>query len=264
MNGKNQKPIISAGCWEQLRDFDTLKEQDFLFFSFTAILLFSSVLAMAGAAAGVYISSVPDIARRIVPLSGAVLLVISLFLVLPELVESFGPAAGIGLMLAGVMIVWLIDRFIYPVCPACSHTHDHDSCSTRLHGFATPLIIAAVLHSVFDGWALALSQDGGAGGLRSAIAAGILIHKIPESLAYGVILRAALRSKTLAMFWALIAQGATVGGAILALALAPVLGSAWIGAMLALGGGTFLYLGFHAVHSEWKRRAAVRPVQIAK
>ena len=26
--------------------------------------------------------------------------------------------------------------------------------------------------------------------------------------------------------------------------------------LLALGGGTFLYLGFHAVHGEWKRRRA--------
>lgn len=228
-------------------------------FSFTAILFFSSVLAMAGAAAGVYVSSVPDIARRIVPLSGAVLLVISLFFVLPELVESFGPVAGFGLMTAGAMIVWAIDRFVYPVCPACSHTHDHDSCSTRLHGFATPLIIAAVLHSTFDGWALALGENGTAG-LRGAIAAGVLLHKLPESLAYGVILRAALRSRGQAMFWALIAQAATVAGAVLALTLAPKLGSRWIGAMLALGGGTFLYLGFHAVHAEWKRRTAERPV----
>jgi len=26
--------------------------------------------------------------------------------------------------------------------------------------------------------------------------------------------------------------------------------------LLAFGGGTFLYLGYHAVHAEWKRRTA--------
>ena len=222
----------------------------------------SSAIAMAGAATGVYMSGIPDVSRRIVPVSGAVLLLISLLLVLPELVASFGSGLGSAVMLAGVLIVWAIDRFVYPVCPTCSHTHDHDACSTRLHGFAAPLIVAALLHSIFDGWALAVGYEREVAGVRGVMAAGILLHKLPESLAYGVILRAALKSRQPALFWALAAQAATVVGAVLALSLAGMLGSAWVGALLALGGGTFLYLGFHAVHGEWKRRTAAKPVQI--
>ena len=45
------------------------------------------------------------------------------------------------------------DRYICTVCPACSHSHDHDSCSTRLHGFA-PMLIASGLHSFLNGWML--------------------------------------------------------------------------------------------------------------
>ena len=216
---------------------------------------------MAGAAAGVWMSGIPEISRRIVPVSGAVLLLLSLAWVMPELGEMIGWPLGPALMLAGCAGIFLIDRFVYPVCPACSHTHDHDSCSTRLHGFATPLIFAALIHSIFDGWALAAGHTGEFPGVRSAIAAGVLIHKVPESIAYGVILRAALRHRGMAMLWALVAQAATLLGAVLAVAMAARIGSAWIAVLLALGGGTFLYLGFHAVHGEWKRRVVARAVR---
>jgi zinc transporter ZupT len=224
------------------------------------ILLFSSVLAMAGAAAGVWLSSVPEVSRRVVPLGGIVLLLLSLLWVMPELAGTFGWELGPTLMLAGFGLVWAIDRFLYPVCPACAHTHDHDACSTRLHGFAMPLIAAALIHSLFDGWTLAAGQELSGG---AALTAGVIIHKIPESIAYGVILKAALRSRSQALGWALGAQAATVAGALLAIVVAPVIGSRWMGMLLAIGGGTFLYLGFHAVHGEWKRRTAERAVRVS-
>jgi zinc transporter ZupT len=225
------------------------------------ILTVSSALAMCGAAAGVWLSGFPKIARHIVPLGGLVLLLLSLFWIMPELGESFGWSVGPALMLTGFTGVWFIDRFVHPVCPACAHTHDHDACTTRLHGFAGPLITAAMIHSIFDGWMLAAGDTGRIPAVRDAMIAGILLHKLPESLAYGVILRAALRSRSYAMMWALLAQGATVVGALLAIAIAPVIGDAWIGILLAIGGGTFLYLGVHAVHGEWKRRVHERAVR---
>jgi zinc transporter ZupT len=127
-----------------------------------------------------------------------------------------------------------------------------------LHGFAAPLIAAAMIHSIFDGWMLAVGQVQPSIHAGNAMAAGVLLHKIPESLAYGVILRAALQSCSQALIWAALAQGATVAGALMALASAPYIGSQWVGLLLAAGGGTFLFLGFHAVHGEWKRRAAQR------
>jgi len=206
---------------------------------------------MLGAAAGVWLATVPEITRRMVPICGAILLTLSLFWVMPELAESLGWTIGPALLFTGFGLVWLADRYIYPVCPACSHTHDHDSCSTRLHGFATPLLIAAVIHSLFDGWTLAAGNG-------SAISLGVVIHKIPESLAFGVILRAALKSRNTALAWATGVQATMIPGALLALILAPVIGSRWMTVLLALGGGTFLYLGFHAVHGEWRRRVASR------
>ena len=52
-------------------------------------------------------------------------------------------------------------------------------------------MIAALLHSVFDGWSIVAGDEGG------VLSTGVLLHKLPESLASGVILRAALRSMNL-------------------------------------------------------------------
>jgi zinc transporter ZupT len=109
-----------------------------------------------------------------------------------------------------------------------------------------------VIHSFFDGWALAAAQIAA----RQSIWAGVVLHKLPESLAFGMLLRAAMRSRTNALFAAAGVQVAMIAGALLETALAPFFGPLWLHVLLAIAGGTFLYLGFHAVHGEWKRRRA--------
>lgn len=223
------------------------------------ILALLAAISFAGAVAGIWFSSLPEVSRKTIPFSGAVLVAIALFWILPELSQTFGWPAGAALMLLGVGIIAAIDRFIYPVCPACSHTHDHDHCSTRLHGFASPLIFAALLHSLFDGWAFAA----GYGDAQThALSIGVAIHKIPEGLALGVILRAALKHRRNAVLWSGLIQLVTLAGGLIELGAAPILGRQWITGLLALGGGMFLYLGGHAMHGEWKRRMAQRQVEL--
>jgi len=224
------------------------------------VLALCALAAFLGAAAGVWFTGFPDVARRMIPFSGAILAAIAIFWILPELSGTFGWAAGSMLMLGGVGIIAAIDRFVYPVCPACAHTHDHDHCGTRLHGFATPLVIAALLHSLFDGWAFA---TGYADTSSHALSFGVAIHKIPEGVALGVILRAALKRRGQALLWAALIQAMTVLGGILQITAAPWLGPQWIAALLALGGGMLLYLGAHAMHGEWKRRATQRHAEIS-
>jgi zinc transporter ZupT len=118
------------------------------------------------------------------------------------------------------------------------------------------LIVAAGIHSVVDGWGVAVSQDSGSDGLGFAFLVGAGIHKIPEGLAFGVILRAALRSRASAIAWSAIAQSGTFAGGLLEFLLAPKGEPAMLSATLAVASGGFLYLGFHAVHSEWKRRGS--------
>jgi zinc transporter ZupT len=152
---------------------------------------------------------------------------------------------------AGFALLWVVDRYIYPVCPACSPEHDHDHCATRLHGFAGPLLAAAALHSALDGWsASAALQERVIG---PGFIAGIAVHKVPEALALAVIARAALRSRSSALVWCIAVQCATLVGGALEAMFAPYLGAYGLHALLALAGGSFLYLGGHAVHGEVRR-----------
>jgi zinc transporter ZupT len=54
-----------------------------------------------------------------------------------------------------------------------------------------------------------------------------------------------------------LAEGATLAGAALGIALAPRLGFAWTSYPLGITAGWLFYLGYHAVEEEWRRRGAV-------
>jgi zinc transporter ZupT len=216
------------------------------------LALFATAIGVAGAVLGV--SSLTGPARRIVPFSGGLLMGIAVFGVLPELMETYGWRPGGALLVAGLGLLWVVDRYVYPVCPSCSHTHDHEHCASLLHGFATPLVIAAFLHSFLDGAGIAASQQGSSSGLATTVLAGVTLHKIPEGIALGIMLRAALRSPLNALACCVLAEGATLLGAVLESAITASWGTAWVNGALALAGGSFLYLGFHAVHGEWRRR----------
>lgn len=210
---------------------------------------------MAGALVGVWLTGLRQRARAAVPFSAGVLLGVAIFGLLPEMTAEIGWRGALGLFLAGYLVLFAINRWAYPVCPTCSHDHDHKACSTLLHGFAGPLVAASVVHSFLDGWSIGSAQQGALPlGIRVAVPLAISLHKIPEGIALGAILRAAVGSRTAALGWCAVSESPTVAGGAVALALAPFLGTTWITYPLAIAGGCFLYLGFHAVHEEWKRR----------
>ncbi len=220
----------------------------------TLLSLLATTIGAGGAVFGV--SSLASAPRKIVPFSGGLLMGIAVFGVLPELAQDYPWAGAAALLLAGFLLLWLFGRYVYPVCPSCSHTHDHDRCSTALHGFALPLVAAASIHSFLDGLGIAASQQQPARGLGALIGLVIVTHKIPEGIALGILLRAAVGSRSAALAWCIAAESATFFGAVLESAVTARLGMEWVGYALALAGGSFLYLGFHAVHGEWRRRGA--------
>jgi len=209
-------------------------------------------VAFLSVAAGVWLTSVHAWSRKLVPFSGGVLMGVALFWVLPEMADYLSWFNALAWIAAGFGALWVVDRFVHPVCPACSHPHDHDHCSAELHGFAPPLLIAAALHSALDGWSVSAADGSAHLGMPFVMA--IAIHKIPEGLALGVIVRAAMASRRAALGWCLLAESATLAGAGLELVLAPYLGPQVLHAFLAIAGGTFLYLGGHAIHGEFRRQ----------
>ena len=217
------------------------------------LALFAALIGIAGAAAGAYLPVAHGRARILVPVSGAILLAVSLFSILPEIASEEGWLRAGVFYAAGYTLLFVIDRYVHPVCPSCSHDHDHGHCEMELHGFGAPLVIATAIHAFVDGWGMIVAQQAVGEGVRTAIPLAVLLHKIPEGLALGVMLFAALRSRRVAAAWGGAAEMVTAVGAGLAGVILPGATAAWARDLLAIAGGTFLYLGFHAVHGALGR-----------
>jgi len=212
-------------------------------------------IAVLSAALGIWLTGLPQKHKRVVPFSAGLLIGLVVFGILPDLADGRGWLGGAAMIMGGFGILWVVNRYIYPICPSCSHAHDHHACLATLHGFEWPLIIAAALHSLMDGWGIAASQQE-SNELGLAVFLGVALHKIPEGLAYGAILRAALQSRPKALGLCALAEAPTLAGGMVHALSTMHFYPHWVGVPLALAGGSFLYLGSHAVHTEWKSRGA--------
>ncbi len=214
----------------------------------------ATLVGFGGAALGLELTALRRRARLVLPFSAGVLLGVALFGLLPELGLELGWPVSIALCGAGYGLLFVVNRYVYSVCPTCAHNHDHSRCSTELHGFAAPLITAAAIHSFLDGWSIGTVQLAVPLGLRVAVPLAVALHKVPEGIALGGLMRATMRSRSAALAWCAVAEGATLLGGAAGLLFAPKLGAVWITYPLGITAGWLAYLGFHAVHEEWKRR----------
>ena len=223
--------------------------------SLIALPALATAIGLAGAVLGLWLTGLRRRAAVVVPLSAGVLLGVAVFGLIPELATDAGWAVTLLLFAGGYGLLLAINRYAWPVCPTCAHNHDHNACTTELHGFGAPLVAAAALHSFLDGWSVVCVQQAPLG-LRVAVPLAIALHKLPEGIALGGILRAAVKSRSMALLWCMLAEGATLAGGVTGLGLAPHLGTGWTLYPLGLTAGWLFYLGYHAVHEEWKRRGA--------
>ena len=227
------------------------------------ILLALLLVTLLGALAGIKLAAIPSTSRQVVPFSGGMLVGIALFWILPEIAAQYSWILACAGLAAGFGMLLLVDRYVHPVCPTCSHTHDPGGGSLKLHGFAGPLLLASGVHSFFDGWSLAISQQDGLGQIGLAFLTGIAFHKVPEGLALGAMLVAAFGSSTKALVGAAAAQSMMLIGGFLAVVLAPRLDATWTGGLLSLAAGAFVYLGYHAIDTEYQQRGIVKSVMPA-
>jgi zinc and cadmium transporter len=228
--------------------------------SLLGLPILATLIAVASAGTGVAVLRHGDRTRILIPLSGGLLVGVALFGLVPELVFDIGWIRGLLFVGLGYALLKLLDRFAFSVCPSCAHDHRHERCAETLHGFAGPLLAATATHAFVDGWGLMAVQMTSSDllGAKTAVIAAVLLHKIPEGLALGTLLRASVHGAGKAFAWCAAVELATIAGGAAGLWLTP---ADWVNYPLAVAGGTFLFLGVHAVHGDWKRRGA-RPAFI--
>jgi zinc transporter ZupT len=199
-------------------------------------------VAMAGAFGGLWMSALPAGARRVIPFSGGLLVGVALCGLLPELAGDIGWLKGVPVFAAGYgLLAWLDRRF---------HHHIHMDVEKANDGYTLPLLLAASAHSFLDGWGLA--STGHSEGVSVVFPIAVMLHKAPEGLALGALFRSATGSRGMGLGLCLLAEAVTFLGGWAGTVLTPKLGSAWTNYPLAIAGGAFLFLGYHAVEGEWR------------
>lgn len=219
------------------------------------LALLLTLLAVSGIVAGLFLGQSRGLSPQLLAVGGGLLFGISLFWVFPEMVESSGWLLAALLLTGGVAALWMVDRFIFAICPSCSHNHDHehDCHKPPLHGFALPLLIFTAVHSLLDGWSIRLL---GSGLISWAVVVGLALHKIPEGLALGIITRKSMTTAARAAAGAIGVESFTLLGAFIEprvnQAGALRFGAIWTTCVLGLIAGSFLFLGYHTVHNRRK------------
>jgi zinc transporter ZupT len=200
----------------------------------------ATALALTCALAGIAASGGTR-ARVLVPVSGALLAAVALFALIPETASGIGWPVALLSAAGGYLLLEIFDRMGLPVCPSCSHSH----------GFSGPLVAATAIHAFVDGWGMMAVRSSSTGHVSTAILGVLLLHKIPEGLALGTILRMSAGKAGRAAALAVLAEAPTLLGGVAGLWGAQ---TSWVDYPLALAGGAYLFLGLHAVIA-WIRPA---------
>jgi zinc transporter ZupT len=174
---------------------------------------------------------------------GGLLAGICAFWLLPEISETVGWTWAACLILIACGLLLLAAHFL------------GDAEHSSPHSVVAPLLAATALHSFLDGWSVRTLAVQAVANVAAPI--GLALHKIPEGLALGWIARKTLKRTPAAIAAAGAVELLTPLGAF----VEPfadhsgfaAFGPHWTAVVLATVGGSFLFLGLHAVIPERKK-----------
>jgi zinc transporter ZupT len=208
-----------------------------------------TLLALAGIFAGSLLGRSSMLSAHLAAAGGGLLFGICLFWLMPEIAEISGWMLVLAVALASCLALLGIDRYLL-----------HTGRSPR-HGVIGPLLIATAIHSFLDGWSVRAVAIQPLANL--AVPIGLALHKVPEGLALGWITRKSMSSTKRAILASGAAELLTLAGAWAEPKAdrsgVAMFGPWWTAVVLAIVGGSFLFLGFHTVVPE-RSKAGVVPV----
>lgn len=206
-----------------------------------------TLLAFAGIAAGLFLDHFLTVSDHLSAVGGGVLFGIALFGVIPEIAKSSGWLAAFVLAIAACGGLAGLDRLLI-----------HTGHSPR-HGVVGPLLAATAVHSFLDGWSVRAFAVQPVADV--AVPLGLALHKIPEGLALGWIVRRSFSSRWKAAGAAASVELLTAAGAFIEPRAnqsgAAAFGAWWSAVVLAIIAGSFLFLAVHALVAARKRAGVV-------
>lgn len=183
---------------------------------------------------------------NLISFAAGALLAVVLFDILPETVEMVGRYPAAISFVSGYLLFFLITKFIFHICPACSATHTE----VNFKALTLSMMVALSVHSFMDGLAIyggyhAVSNIG------LAVFLAVAYHKVPEGMALTLVARGSGMGRLNAIFFCILLEGSTMIAGTVAgyLTMTPESG-VWIGWVLGHVGGGFLFLVIHALFSE--------------
>jgi zinc transporter ZupT len=218
--------------------------------------LLAFALAVGGGTLGAVLGTSHKRLCALISLGAGTLLGVTLFAILPE---TFQALRGWQLLLAlasGYVVFAVVSKYIFHVCPACAASHFDEATTHRFSEIASAMMLALAIHCTVDG--LAMSAGNEADGASSAsgrivvfsIILAVCVHKIPEGLALGALLRGAGLATKGIILRVLAVEATTLLGGVIGWLFFPQASSFWIAVALAHAGGGFIFLATHAVIGE--------------
>lgn len=211
-----------------------------------AVLLLRSTLAtlvaFTGGALGVWLGRVA--ARRLpllVILAMAALLAVTLLDVLPDAKAFLTWPLFLAGTASGYALFWVVGRYVYHLCPACSIGAFDEATTERLSRSVLLLMVALGLHSAMDGVAVVVGDEI-TGRPNLALLLAVSLHKLPEGLALALLLVGAGYGRRKALGWTWAIESTTELGALLAVLGLRHVSPLGLGLLMAHVGGGFVYL----------------------
>jgi zinc transporter ZupT len=182
----------------------------------------------------------------LISFAAGALLGVTLLEIVPESAVLVGWRAAIVSFASGYLFFWIIQKFVFHICPACAATHTE----INFKAITITMVVALSVHSFMDGLAIysGYMTESGVGVL---ILLAVAYHKFPEGMALSLVARGSGMSRLKSFFLSFGLEAVTTlaGGLVGFLTLVPE-SSRWVGYVLGHVGGGFIFLVCHALLSE--------------
>ncbi|MEN6371134.1 MAG: ZIP family metal transporter [Armatimonadota bacterium] len=186
----------------------------------------------------------------LVSFAAGALLAVTITQIIPEAaeIEGVGWLRAILATTAGVIIFYLIGKYVYYMCPACAAS------ATEVKGgylqLGVLLMVALGIHSTVDGLAIAASSKTSQEIVALLVLLAVSYHKIPEGLALVSIAQLAGFQRLKSLGVTLLIELTTGLGAFIGLLVLGAFSQFWLGVTLGIIGGSFLYVVGFAILRE--------------